>query len=290
MKRYIKSAISDIAAEPEDIKIEVAESTTSANVLLYLIDTSDPFSSVPQYAASNPNMPIEQLQELAKSGTVYARRGVAQNPNTPLDVLNALSHDPDDVVRVRIASRQDIPSGIINRLHNDSDWLVRKAAITNPILPESVLWGIVQQKNKRDDYEYVIISPNATSSMVSAMIDLAVSDELDYPFNWTLCNRIMYYPKLQYADLLRLADCGILNYPDLASSYVLKVLQDMPEGYDITEALKNIWESADYGTCTVIADSPDTPTEFLQYLYENITNERITNHVVANLNKRGIEL
>lgn len=290
MKRYIKGAISDIATEPDDIKVEIAESTTSADVLLYLIDTSDPFSFVPQYAASNPNMPIEQLRELAKSGMVYARRGVAQNPNTPLDVLNALSHDQDDSVRERIASRQDIPSGIINRLHNDPSWSVRKVAITNPILPESVLWGIVQQKNKRDDYEFVITSPNVTSSMVSAMIDLAVSDELDYPFDWPLCYSIMHYPKLQYADLLRLADCGILNYPDLGSSYVLKVLRDRPEGYDITEALKNMWESVDHGTCIVIADSPDTPTEFLQYLYENITNERITNHVVANLNKRGIEL
>ena len=288
MKRYIKSAITNLADEPEDIKVEIAKSTDSVDDLLYLIDTSNEFSFVSQYAASNPNIPSEQLYELAKSDKVYVRRGVAQNPNTPLDILDNLTHDPDDSVRALVAQRVDIPSGIINRLHNDRDFYVRSIALKNPNLPESVLWGAIQSKNAKYDYDDIIANPNVTSEMISLMIELEATYQTGHPIGWQGLYHIMQHPKLHYTDLLRLADCGILDYPDIASQYVSKVLSDRPENYDITDALKNIWEQASSHVCVEIAESPNTPTEFLQYLYETSTDKNILNHVVANLQNRGI--
>ena len=288
MKIYIKAAIANMTDEPEDIKVEIAKSTNSVDVLLHLIDTSNELSFVSQYAASNPNIPAEQLYGLAKSDKVYVRRGVAENPNTPLDILDNLTHDPDDSVRALIARRTDIPSGIINRLHNDSDFYVRSIALKNPNLPESVLWGAIKNKNAKYYYSDIIDNPNITSEMLSLMVELEATYQTCHPIGWQGLYHIMQHPKLHYADLLRLADCGILDYPDIESQYVAKVLSDRPEGYDITDALKNIWEQASSHVCVEIAESPNTPTEFLQYLYENTTNQNILNHAVANLNNRGI--
>ena len=98
MKRYIKSAVSDISNEDFEVQQEIAVTTDDVETILQLYKNRNNHSEV----ARNPNTPIEILRKLARetpaSNTGYSTSvfdNLAWNPNSPSDVLSEISHKCD---------------------------------------------------------------------------------------------------------------------------------------------------------------------------------------------------
>ena len=292
MKRYIRSAVVNVADEDEDIKKELASSSdTSLEDLYNLIDASGDFSFIPQYAASNPSIPIENLYELSNSDKVYVRRGVALNPNTPLDILDHLSHDEDAGVRTYIATRKDIPSWLCTRLSNDSALTVRIQAIKNPEINENVLWSIINSPHCYGcDISGVLANPITTPEMLAGIVYNTTNND-KYPLLcWSDVYALLRDVRLPYESLLLLCDPIIDKYTDLSSQYINRILSDRPNGYDITAVLENIWHYGSLSNSKQIAESKDTPTEFLEYVYNNMESCDLRDVIAVNLRNRGINL
>ena len=90
MKRYIRSAISNILDEPESVQEEIARETSNVEDLRTLLDAR-PMDSY-NYTlcadiARNPSADIDILMSLIDHPARYVRAAVASNPNTTVDML-----------------------------------------------------------------------------------------------------------------------------------------------------------------------------------------------------------
>lgn len=86
MKRYIKSAISDILNEGWEIRQELAKDpSTSPRDLAYL--ATDPSQYTRQKVAHNPSTPADTLRKLAQDPYPAVRFWVDRNPAKPKDLV-----------------------------------------------------------------------------------------------------------------------------------------------------------------------------------------------------------
>ena len=131
MKRYIRSAINSLPDEPDDVRREVAKSSSAYEGDLEQL-SSDPDWRTRRYATNNPNMPIEHLVEMAKSKDGRVRREAALSKLTPPEVLATLVNDRAPRVRLAVAKNPNTTLEMLERLVQDSDEFVRLAAISHP--------------------------------------------------------------------------------------------------------------------------------------------------------------
>lgn len=101
-------------------------------LLKMLNDNKDEIGETTRCVASNPQLPVDDLRELAKSDNPYIRSGVARNPATPRDVLAVLSEDEDMLTRVEVAGNPNTPKPIVERLfaEDESNLVVKPARHT----------------------------------------------------------------------------------------------------------------------------------------------------------------
>ena len=62
MKRYIKSAVTDISNEPKEVRVEIARSSDNESVLAQLSKDSD--ATVRWWVATNNSTPLDVLSDL----------------------------------------------------------------------------------------------------------------------------------------------------------------------------------------------------------------------------------
>ena len=78
--------------------------------------------------ASDPNVPIDYLVELADDVDYHVRAAVADNPNCPPDILDKLSDDPSFDVRLNVASNHNTAGETLRDLSYDSFSSIRCAS------------------------------------------------------------------------------------------------------------------------------------------------------------------
>lgn len=125
--------------------------------------------------ASNPNTPLDLLEELSKSEDFEVRNGVAQNKAAPVELLELLTfdskspvvasvilnhsapvsflsdprlvHSPMIPVRGAIARHEDTPRDTLIELLEDREPYVRGSAVLNPNFTNDDLWMIGKSNN-----------------------------------------------------------------------------------------------------------------------------------------------
>ena len=129
MKRYIKSAVSNINSEDSDVKDELA---------------------------SDPNTSAFMLKQLALDDSRFIRKAVAENPSTPTEVLKLLVNDKYARVRYAVACNPNATAEILSALINDSDETIRNAITLSPNVTDSILMDLLKNDNKDDDNAFIV--------------------------------------------------------------------------------------------------------------------------------------
>lgn len=126
MKRYIKSAISNIHDDDERSKIDLAESSyISSRDLSILAEDYDEY--VREAVARRPNLPIEVQEKLSNDALFCVRRALAGNPTISLEIMEKLASEDKWQVPQALAFNPSVP-----------EYLLRKLV---DIVPESVAWN-----------------------------------------------------------------------------------------------------------------------------------------------------
>lgn len=139
MKRYIKSAVSDILSEPEEIKREVARNIdTPAATLMRLTEDMDPY--VRKDVAENRSAPYSALKCLSRDPDYMVRETVATSLHTPEPILLKMaSSDKSLDLRYTALRNQCISESKLTELATSSDWRTREAVAMNMNTPIDVL-------------------------------------------------------------------------------------------------------------------------------------------------------
>ena len=130
MKRYIKSdstiSDTDMFSGDSEVRRRYADRTNDPNILL--IYAYDPDRHVRDFAASNPNTPLEAILDLAEDPDWRVRDGVAMNANTPAEILEKLSSESNWSIREHVASNPSTPTDVLLKLVDDPVSMVSNAA------------------------------------------------------------------------------------------------------------------------------------------------------------------
>jgi len=137
VKRYIKSAITNIFDEDPEVREQVAKDPrTPADVLVKLAD--DDSGYVRSYVAENPNTPVDVLKQLACDLSQGVRGSVAMNPNASDQILKVLTKDWDSWVRL-MAVRHVRDKNLLAQLAEDEDPDIRYNVAYNLNTPLDIL-------------------------------------------------------------------------------------------------------------------------------------------------------
>ena len=183
MKRYIRSSVGGILNEPSDIQLEMAsDPNMDAHTLTLLASLKDTQGLVEdtvevlRAVASNPNTPVEALDNLIKRPTVQSlRRRVANNPNTSVSTLRMLSNDVGDATtRYFVAKNPNTPLDIVESFVNDPEADVRYGLLERKSLPGSVILGLISDPD--DDIRSELVDYIAVHHMpIDIIHDVTVS-------------------------------------------------------------------------------------------------------------------
>lgn len=174
MKRYIKSAVSNIKKEDLPTQLEIAgDINAPIDILMELADSCDPdvwerarftlryiyissperlFSGDPELRRSLAICSFDPdiLSILAEDPDDDTRSFVAGASYTPVDVLDKLASDTIHHVRMSVADNKHASDYTLARLANDDAFIVREFVAKNPSTPQAVL-----QKLANDESHYV---------------------------------------------------------------------------------------------------------------------------------------
>ena len=141
MKRYIKSAITNIFDEDPEVREQIAKDPrTTAAILVQLAD--DAHCYVRSYVAENPNTPVDTLKQLACDPSQGVRGSVAMNPNTTDQIFQILANDYDRWVRKMVASHTK-DKVLLEKLAQDDDPEIRWSVAYNLNTPADILGGLL---------------------------------------------------------------------------------------------------------------------------------------------------
>ena len=139
----------------DDLKFQVAETSTSGEVLTHLASEGSParlynerYYKALKEVARNLNTPPEALAHLARVSGIWSsfvRKEVVKNPNTPPEVLAHLAKDDEYSVREVVAKSPNTPPEVLAHLAKDDKLpMIREEAAKNPNTPPEIRAEIAQ--------------------------------------------------------------------------------------------------------------------------------------------------
>ena len=164
MKRYIRSAITNIFDEPLDIQHRLAMRSDTRPEML------DQLSRIPAWivqaaVARNPNTLPETLNRLAYEPDTDIRTAVARHPNTPENTLIWLATRGTDEASA-VAKNPNTPVDILRKLAERNNVPINIELAYNPKTPADILDKIADS-DVSDTYEFELLSAVADNPSTS---------------------------------------------------------------------------------------------------------------------------
>lgn len=125
--------------------------------------------------ASNPNTPIEIIEELLNYDRGIYQEFISCNPSAPPDILEQLSTNLDEDIRLNIVLNLSTPINTINSLVEDKSPSVRLALAKHPYVSKNIL-SILLKDN------VLSISEQAKDSLINRKTDKEKKDDLNEIF------------------------------------------------------------------------------------------------------------
>lgn len=198
MKRYIRSAVTNVSDEDVYVRRELANTTDNVYLLHQLSEDDDP--SVRASVARNQHTPIDILLKLTEDPIIPVRENLmmrdevlplevqmALASNAPglrklllqyegvdTEIINLLSHDEFEVVREKAAIKSRLSDENKIRLSNDEDRYVRYELAKNRKLPLEVII-----KLSDDEYDAVRIVIAGRTDTPTEILDKMSYDDFE---------------------------------------------------------------------------------------------------------------
>ena len=94
--------------------------------------TPGKYTTVNDYMARNPNLPVETFKEMFQAREVgYV--SPALNPNCPPEVMWRIYQEGGQIAQVWLATNPNLPSELVERIAKDNDPLVMQRLRANPV-------------------------------------------------------------------------------------------------------------------------------------------------------------
>lgn len=151
MKRYIRTAVTNVSDEDIYSRREIASKTDDVYLLRQLSEDNDP--SVRASVARNQHTPIDILLKLTEDPIIPVRENLMMRDEVlPLEVQMALASNTPGL-RKLLLQYEDVDTEIINLLSNDENDIVREMAAIKPRLSDENKIRLSNDKDKYVRYE-----------------------------------------------------------------------------------------------------------------------------------------
>ncbi|MEN8217499.1 MAG: hypothetical protein ABFS56_14245 [Pseudomonadota bacterium] len=129
----------------------VQNPNTTADILTYIVNQEKDgwLPTARDYAFSNPNMPVQLLEDYAKLDDLHIRKNIAANTITPVSILSDLFFLKDIVINESIARNPATQMKLLNTLAQDDSMFfnLRDEVASNPNYPVNSLISLLEKSS-----------------------------------------------------------------------------------------------------------------------------------------------
>ena len=308
LKQFAPSLASPVYGTYWRSRKSIANSINSILHLKELAKTKDPVVLIG--VASNPNTPVEILEQLNNSGQWDVDLRLAANPNTPVEILKHLAEENDTLLNDALAANPNTPVEILKHLAEKNDTWLNYDLADNPNATLSVLERITPEA---DDFHVMRRVSEHQNASQKLRIRLAVhigpkpAGSINEEDNtWVATNPyipdivlerwIIYVAKSldrnyydhRYERLLR----ALLGNPKLSAAMIDRLLENKSKTLRVyilrnhktpSDILKNYVSDKKYEVRQSVAGNPNTPIDDIKKL-ANDKNQDVRWSVADNSN------
>lgn len=232
---------------------------------------------------SDPNSPVDLLEQLASDPDLKVRQDVAKNPRTSLKALTILAADKSERVRVAVAEHSLCGPALLDQLAADPYWGLRAVVAMHPLCSKTLLLKLA------DDPEPAVRAAVAgNQACPQDLFPELVTDKSDSVRRAVAANPACPAPFLEV--LVKQKGFGIAQAlvnnracpPEILKQFGVRVSQAGP-GADVyalryqprpVDELRNLADSKNADIRLSVALNPACPPELLESLARD-TNEAI---------------
>lgn len=175
MKRYIISAIQNVADLSFEEQLDLAQDSRTSEEVIYELYANPDCKNIIHAIAANPSTPTEILSDIANSSDLTLHKSLTFNPNLSKSILDILANDDDFGIKCKVAGHSNTSAKTLRKLvaHTDSYYLLHEI-VSNPNATKNIIFTALKKDSAvidailgnptiSDEFLQELVSCSATS-------------------------------------------------------------------------------------------------------------------------------